>query len=188
MFLSCACVSFGVTCTSLPLQSFQLLRLAKASKVAARLSDHLAWSQQSINLISLFCAVLLLLHAFACTLGISTTFPESPADTWLTRLGYCAPVADAQSLLTDPAAFSIHPFLRSIIDEDSLTVIRPELLADAEGTTAVDGSGTKIEYLCMDPGRRYIACLFCTCEVALLEREEDGLRWALTWITDRHVR
>lgn len=128
--------------------------MAKASKIAARLSDHLSWSQQSLNLIGLISTVLMLLHFFACALGIVTTFPESPADTWLARFGFCAPLDEAHSLLQDASAWQVHSILKSILDEASLAMARPDLLPDAKGTTAVDGFGSQTEFVCMEHALR----------------------------------
>ena len=80
------------------LRLFRLLRLAKASTVFGRLSERLDWPLQVIRLCKLFFAALLVLHAFACTLGIFTSFAAGPADCWLSKWGFCAPMPEVRKL------------------------------------------------------------------------------------------
>ena len=138
------------------LRLIKLLRLVKASKVVARLSDQLSWSQQTLKLCRLFFTALLVLHAFACVLGISATFPATPKETWLVRLGFCASSRDAIALSLDPSAATIHPIL-----DDLLSAAREgrTAAADLSRTTGELNLDTSESFVCVSAGERYLNAL-----------------------------
>ena len=57
----------------------------------ARVKERISWSAHTMTLIKHIILTTLLAHSFACTFAISTTFADSPLDTWLGTFGYCKP-------------------------------------------------------------------------------------------------
>ena len=133
------------------LRLIKLLRLVKASKVVARLSDQLSLQQKTMRLFKLFCAVLLLLHAFACILGIAATFPTDESATWLTRLGYCTRLSYAKELLADDSFEIIHPKLINMLNLASARLGVDMIESNDESTDP---------FVCVPPEMRYLACLY----------------------------
>ena len=73
------------------LRLIKLVRLAKSSRIMARAMEYVSLSSTTQTAIGLTLQSLLLTHWFACILMISTTFDESPRNTWLFTHGYCTP-------------------------------------------------------------------------------------------------
>ena len=76
----------------------QLVRLAKTSRVLARLNEYVSLSSTTQTCISLSFKALLLTHWIACILMISTTFAIIPTSSWLGTYGYCQIVDDTSDV------------------------------------------------------------------------------------------
>lgn len=123
------------------------LRLVKASTVLARLTQQLTCSQKTLKLFKLLGTALLILHAFACVLGISTTFSDSPADSWFGRAGYCVPLEFARQAFEDPETYrGMHTYLVSYSD----------LLLGNTSSTNEDGETI---WHCVESGYMYLTSL-----------------------------
>lgn len=73
------------------LRLVKLLRLVRASRMFQRVKERISLSHTTMTVMRLVALTALLAHGFACVLAISTTFADSPLDTWLATFGYCRP-------------------------------------------------------------------------------------------------
>ena len=132
------------------LRLMRLLRLVKASTVFGRLAERVDWPLQVLRLLKLFVAAMLVLHAFACILGIFTTFAVGPSDCWLAKWGYCAPRATAARLHGD-GLLELRSFLEIVFPLGADSPPEPSLTVLAE-----DGRA----WVCVEPVALYMTCLF----------------------------
>ena len=132
------------------LRLMRLLRLVKASTVFGRLAERVDWPLQVLRLLKLFVAAMLVLHAFACILGIFTTFAAGPSDCWLAKWGYCAPRATAARLHGD-GLLELRSFLEIVFPLGADSPSEPSLTVLAE-----DGRA----WVCVEPVDLYVTCLF----------------------------
>lgn len=76
------------------LRLVKLIRVVRASRLFTHLREQVSLPNSTIKLFSLAFRFLLLLHSFACVVGIMTTFAESPLQTWMATHGYCRPTGE----------------------------------------------------------------------------------------------